>query len=129
MQKTDKKEFAKVAWIDIPVLDLDRAQEFYSGVLKARFRPRQANIPMAVFEHMNGTQSAALFMAENSQPSPQGAVIYWSVEGRIQDAQAKVEALGGQILRPIHEIQPFGFRAIVLDSEGNRMALHAETDQ
>ena len=29
---------------------------------------------------------------------------------------------------PIHPIGPHGFRAIILDSEGNRIALHSEVD-
>jgi predicted enzyme related to lactoylglutathione lyase len=32
----------------------------------------------------------------------------------------------GKVLEPRHSISPFGFRAIVMDSEGNRIALHAD---
>jgi predicted enzyme related to lactoylglutathione lyase len=32
------------------------------------------------------------------------------------------------VLEPTHGIGPHGFRAIVLDSEGNRIALHSSTD-
>ena len=34
----------------------------------------------------------------------------------------------GKVLKPIHPIGPHGYRAIVLDSEGNRVALHSTTD-
>jgi uncharacterized protein len=33
------------------------------------------------------------------------------------------------VLNPTHAIGPHGFRAIILDSEGNRVALHSMTDQ
>jgi len=33
---------------------------------------------------------------------------------------------GGKILIPKHPIGPYGFRAVVLDSEGNRVALHSD---
>ena len=31
-------------------------------------------------------------------------------------------------VQEIHSIGPHGFRALILDSEGNRVALHSETD-
>jgi predicted enzyme related to lactoylglutathione lyase len=36
---------------------------------------------------------------------------------------------GGTVLNPSHAIGTHGFRAIILDSEGNRVALHSMTDQ
>jgi uncharacterized protein len=35
---------------------------------------------------------------------------------------------GGSVIQDTHPIGPHGFRAVVLDSEGNRIALHSETD-
>jgi len=43
----------------------------------------------------------------------------------LEEAVALVEANGGKIVQPVHPIGPYGFRAIVLDSEGNRIALHS----
>ena len=57
-----------------------------------------------------------------------GILVYMNVEGRIRDAVAQVEKLGGKVLEPTHPIGPHGFRAIVLDSEGNRIALHSSVD-
>ena len=54
-------------------------------------------------------------------------MIYLNVNGRIRDAVAKVCRTAAASWRTIHSIGPHGFRAIVLDSEGNRMALHSET--
>ena len=53
-------------------------------------------------------------------------MIYLNVNGRLDDAIAAVAAHGGKVIQPKHEIGPFGFRAIVLDSEGNRIALHSD---
>jgi hypothetical protein len=44
----------------------------------------------------------------------------------LDDALVKVGANGGKVIQPKHQIGPFGFRAIVLDSEGNRIALHSD---
>ena len=58
-----------------------------------------------------------------------GVLVYMNVNGRIRDAVSRVEALGGKVVEPMHAIGPHGFRAIVLDSEGNRIALHSGSDQ
>jgi hypothetical protein len=51
-----------------------------------------------------------------------------NVHGRIRDAVAKCTELGGELINNVHAIGPHGFRAIVRDSEGNRIALHSEVD-
>jgi len=62
---------------------------------------------------------------EGNAPSTAGPLIYLSAEGRLPDAVLAVTANNGQVLQDVHPIGPHGFRAIVLDSEGNRIALHA----
>jgi predicted enzyme related to lactoylglutathione lyase len=37
--------------------------------------------------------------------------------------QQAVEQRGGKVLQPKHPIGPHGYRALILDSEGNRIAL------
>ncbi len=39
--------------------------------------------------------------------------------------QQAVERGGGKVLEPKHAIGPHGYRAVVLDSAGNRKALHS----
>ena len=53
-------------------------------------------------------------------------MIYLNANGRLDEALAAVEANGGQIIQPKQSIGPYGFRAIILDSEGNRIALHSD---
>ena len=62
---------------------------------------------------------------EEAKPSAQGVLVYLNCEGRLDQAAAAVEPNGGKVLKPKHPIGPYGFRAIVLDSEGNRIALHS----
>jgi hypothetical protein len=57
-----------------------------------------------------------------------GILVYMNVDGRIRDAVAQVKPHGGKVLQDTHAIGPHGFRAIVEDSEGNRIALHSESD-
>ena len=44
---------------------------------------------------------------------------------RLDETLKEVEKNGGRVLAQKHSIAPFGFRAIVLDSEGNGIALHS----
>jgi predicted enzyme related to lactoylglutathione lyase len=53
-------------------------------------------------------------------------MVYLNANGRLDAALAQVTSHGGTIVQPKHQIGPFGFRAVVLDSEGNRIALHSE---
>jgi predicted enzyme related to lactoylglutathione lyase len=53
-------------------------------------------------------------------------MIYLNANGRLDDAIAAVAAHGGKILKPKHAIGPYGLRAVILDSEGNRVALHSD---
>ena len=43
----------------------------------------------------------------------------------LEQAIGATEANGGKVLQPRHAVGPYGFRALVLDSEGNRIALHS----
>jgi len=54
-----------------------------------------------------------------------GVLVYLNVDGRIRDAVAQVGKLGGKVVEDVHAIGPHGWRAVVLDSEGNRVALHS----
>jgi hypothetical protein len=41
---------------------------------------------------------------------------------------AQAAQRGGEIVDPIQPIGPHGFRAVALDCEGNRIALHSQRD-
>ena len=73
----------------------------------------------------NGTAWAAAWSRnEVIANRPQdGPLIYLNCEGRLDAAIATVETNGGKIAPAAkHQIGPYGFRAVVLDSEGNRIA-------
>lgn len=118
----------RAVWFDIPVADLERAVKFYQEVLAIKVDIESFDdCRFAVLEHEDGNGGC---LVENSDEisSDKGILIYMNVHGRIQDAATKVTANGGTVQQPIHPIGPHGFRAVVLDSEGNRIALHSETD-
>lgn len=117
----------QIVWCDIPVLDLDRAVQFYSAVLGQQVKKQTfSETTVGVLPHEDGEVGGCLFIGEQEKPSERGILIYLNVNGRLDDALAAVTARGGKVLQPKHPIGPFGFRAVILDSEGNRVALHSD---
>lgn len=114
----------RIVWFDVPALDLERAMNFYSKVLDAEISEEFPGV--AVMSHGQGEVAGCVFKSEEVQPSDQGTLLYFNVDGRLDAAVAAVEDCGGTIKEAAHPIGEFGHRAIVIDSEGNRIALHSE---
>ena len=119
----------RFVWVDIPVHDLDRAIDFYAAVLGTPVtREGGPGFSFGLLAHSGGDVAGCLYLADDGNaPSPRGPLVYLNVDGRIVDAERAVAARGGRIVQSTHAIAPHGYRAIVLDSEGNRVALHSAT--
>jgi predicted enzyme related to lactoylglutathione lyase len=114
-------------WFDIPVLDLDRAIKFYSAMLGTPVKKEQfPGMTFGLLPHQGEEVGGCLCVMENVKPSAQGPLLYLNAEGRLDQALAATQSNGGKVLQPKHQIGPYGFRAIILDSEGNRIALHSK---
>ena len=72
-----------------------------------------------------GDVSGCLHRSEGDKPSDNGPLLYLNCQGRLDEAVAAVVPGGGKVLKAEHAIGPHGFRAVILDSEGNRIALHS----
>ena len=119
----------RVVWVDIPVQDLDRSIGFYQAVLANDVsKVEMPGMAFAVLNHQDGN-GGCLVHAPDQISSTGGVLVYLNAAGRIRAAAAEVEKNGGKIIEPVHSIGPHGFRAIFLDSEGNRIAIHSQTDQ
>jgi len=117
----------QIVWFDIPVLNLDRAIQFYSAVLGAPVKKEEfPGMTIGILPHQEGEVAGCLYTSEKDRPSDHGPLLYLNCNGRLDEAIATVEPNGGKIVQPKHAIGPYGFRAIVMDSEGNRIALHSE---
>ena len=117
----------RFVWVDIPVVDLERAIAFYSAVLAcAVTREGGAGFTFAVLAHEGSDIGGCLVPGGgDNAPSARGPLVYLNVDRRIAEAERLVAAHGGRVLQPTHAIGPHGYRAIVADSEGNRIALHS----
>jgi len=117
-----------IVWVDIPVMNLDRAIKFYSAILGTRVDKQEyPGFVIALLPHQEGTGevSGCLFTKADEKPADHGPLIYLNAQGRLDQAIDAVAPNGGKVLQPKHSIGPHGFRAVVLDSEGNRIALHS----
>jgi uncharacterized protein len=116
----------QLVWVDIPVLDLDRAIRFYSGVLGAPVKKEEyPGMALGLLPGGDQDVTGCLNRSDSDRPSDHGPLLYFNCQGRLDQAIAAVAEGGGKVLQAKHAIGPYGVRAIVLDSEGNRIALHS----
>lgn len=119
----------QVVWVDIPVIDLDRAIAFYSKMLGEPVEKiNNGGLVAGILSHTEGGNGGCLYTSPDHLPSSNGPMIYLNAEGRLTKALEAVKSNKGKVLKEIHSIGPHGFCAVVLDSEGNRIAIHSMTN-
>lgn len=119
-----------ISWFEIPVADLSRAKAFYEAIFEFSMIPMDLpNLKMCMFpiENMMGVGGALIDSGGYHIPSAtEGTLIYLNANPDVQLVLNRIEAAGGKILVPKTEITPeYGYMAVFLDSEGNRIALHS----
>jgi len=119
-----------IDWFEIPARNLDRAQTFYETLLATTLR-REAAGPakmLAVFSYGDTGIGGCLMAGEGTaEPSQSGTMIYLNAAPMLDAVLARVEAAGGRITTPKVQLPDGqGCFAHILDTEGNRVGLHAE---
>lgn len=120
-----------ISWFEIPSVDLDRAQKFYETIFGIQLVPMDTpQIKMRMFpldDPMSGIGGAVVKTDGYHTPSGEaGVLIYLDGNPDVQQVLDKVEAAGGKIMVPKTEISPeYGFMAVFIDTEGNRIGLHS----
>lgn len=130
MDKMDIKKMEIIGWFEIPVRDMDRAIRFYEDVFAFKLeRHVLEKLEMAWFGSKSGGGiSGSLVSApDHYVPSDNGVLIYLNApSGDLENEISRVEKAGGEILRPKTLVSPeFGYVALILDSEGNRIAVRS----
>lgn len=117
-----------INWFEIPAKDFNRAKKFYSSVFKTKITdmPMQ-NMKYGVFQYDNENNGVGggIIEAEGCNPSKDGVTVYLPGGNDLSVPLAKVEAAGGTIVLPKTSIGENGFMAQVIDTEGNKIALHS----
>ncbi|MFD1614735.1 VOC family protein [Gelatiniphilus marinus] len=117
-----------VGWFEIPVADMDRAKAFYETVFNIEIAIHDfGETLMGWFPFEEGKEGAAgcLIIQESYVPSQEGTLVYFMSDD-VQIELDRIEKAGGKIHQPKTKISPeYGFMAVFIDTEGNRVALHS----
>lgn len=117
-----------INWFEIPVTDFTRAKKFYEILYGAEIMEMpfpNGKYGMLPADMQNGGIGGGIVQCEGFEPSAKGALIYLNGGDDLNTPLSKVENAGGKILLPKTSIGPNGFMAHILDTEGNKIALHS----
>lgn len=116
-----------VGWFELYVQDMVRARAFYEAVFDIALE-RLDGPDLEMWAFPGGDEwpgaSGALVRADAMTPGVGGTVVYFSCEDcAVQAARAREHR--GQVLREKFSIGPYGYIALVHDTEGNLVGLHS----
>jgi uncharacterized protein len=119
-----------VSWFEIPTRDINRAQKFYETIFQIEMMELDvAQIKMRLFplEAPTGIGGSLVYNEQFYKPSgTDGPLVYLNANPDVQHVLGRVEAAGGKLLVPKTMISPdYGYMAMFIDTEGNRVALHS----
>ncbi|MDO6446872.1 VOC family protein [Colwellia sp. 1_MG-2023] len=116
----------QIVWVDIPVTDLDRAISFYSALLDGEvLKQTYDQFNFGLLPHADTSVSGCLIESPAEHINEFGPLIYFNVEGRISQAVEIAKSFNVEIIEEMFQMGEHGFRAVLKDTEGNRIALHS----
>jgi predicted enzyme related to lactoylglutathione lyase len=129
-QKMDKTANS-LNWFEIPAADIKRAKKFYEDIFAMQMHDMGEMMGMKMVgfptEMGNGKASGGLVQSNMHKPSMDGSVVYLNANPSIQTVVDRIEKSGGKVIVPKTQISPeIGYMAFFVDTEGNRVALHAQ---
>ena len=121
-----------VVWFEIPAADFDRAVGFYEHVLKVNMQKDVSGpYQMGLFPaRSNSAKGAAahgcIISGEGCKPGGAGTMVYVNAGCQLKSAVGRVVKAGGEIMQDVTPLPgDRGHYAIIRDTEGNRIGLHA----
>ena len=120
-----------IVWFDLPVKNLEKMTAFYATILNQQLEiSTEHDFRMTVFQHQENDVAGCLYETKDDiKQHDSGLLIYFNVNKRIHRAVELAASTGGVIVEPIAAIGEYGYRAVILDPEGNKVALHAVEDK
>jgi uncharacterized protein len=116
-----------INWFEIPVKNFKRAKTFYTILLGSEIQ----EMPHPTYKYgilpgdMQNGITGGIVEGEGFEPSMKGPLIYLNGGEDLSVPLSKVETAGGKILLPKTSIGGNGFMAHIVDTEGNKIALHS----
>lgn len=116
-----------INWFEIPANDFDRAKKFYETVLACQTTLQEMGpMKMAFFPADQQGVSGAICTGNGNKPSQEGTLVYLNADGIMDEALERVTKAGGKVVVPKQLItEEYGHMAVIIDTEGNKVALHA----
>lgn len=120
-----------INWFEVPATDFDRAKAFYETIFDYQMPENnmgKTRMGFFLYDFKSGKVGGAICCGDGYQPSATGALIYLNCNPDLREIIERVEKAGGKILIPKTPISPegnLGFIAQIIDTEGNRIALHS----
>lgn len=119
-----------VVWFEIYVQDMPRAKAFYESVFDVQLQKLDGapdmDIEMWAFPMQEQSAGAAgtLVKMAGCPSGGNSTLVYFSCTDCAVEAQ-KANSTGGKIVKDKFSIGPYGFAALVTDTEGNMIGLHS----
>jgi uncharacterized protein len=122
-----------VGWFEIYVQDMPRARAFYEAVFQRPLSPLPSPGPefsdmeMMAFamDEKGWGASGALVRMDGFSSGDNSVIVYFSCADVAVEA-ARVAPAGGTVMKAKMSIGPYGFIALVTDTEGNIIGLHSQ---
>lgn len=118
-----------INWFEIPVLNFERAKEFYSRIYNFEMQESTMNafrmgfLPM---ERDSQGVGGAIVQGNGYIPSALGVRIYLNGGEDLQHVLDRVIAAGGEVIQHKTKINDeIGYFAVFEDPEGNHISLHS----
>lgn len=118
---------SRVTWFEIPVTDFERAVAFYEQSLAVTLKQGDFGPDrLGVFPYDPPAISGCIIKGDRYRSGPDGVAIYLNADPVLADVLARVEQAGGKVVLPRTALpEGMGYYAHILDTEGNRVGLHA----
>lgn len=116
-----------VGWFEIYVQNIPRAKAFYETVFAVQLQNLESpDLEMWAFPMQDGGSGAsgAIVKMAGCLSGGNSTVVYFSCADCATEAQ-RVRDSGGQVFKDKFSIGPYGFIALVTDTEGNMIGLHS----
>jgi hypothetical protein len=127
MNPKELQRQSKVVWFEIPATDFERATRFYEQIFATTLKVGDMGPQkLAVFPYEAPAISGCVIAGQGYVPGGAGGVIYLNADPTLSLVMDRVAAAGGKVLVPRVELpEGMGVFAHILDTEGNRIGLHA----
>jgi len=118
----------QINWFEIPVTNLARAAKFYEAVFNDKLRVETdfSAAPMAIFHNAAQESCGCLIETQDFKASTDGVLVYLDAGPSIKQTIDRIAPAGGKVVLDKLELpKQLGYIAYFIDTEGNRIALHA----